>query len=219
MDEAGTGSLVRLWLAREGALWFGLGARDEALVATATGKTREEALRFLLSSLPHGAPYRLADEATAFFDSTVRTLAALEAGEDVEPRFRLAGEWIDEASARVFRLAASIPRGYACSYGRLAAAAGVTAREVGRLMARNPLYPLVPCHRVVGSDYALVGYRGATSGPDLDDKLVRLRAEARGYKEERELGGEGGILVFPVERVLARVEGAPPPLDRQLSLW
>ena len=32
------------------------------------------------------------------------------------------------------------------------------SRYVGRAMSRNPLSPHVPCHRVVGSDGALVGY-------------------------------------------------------------
>ena len=86
-------------------------------------------------------------------------------------------------------------------------------------MARNPLYPLVPCHRVVGSDFSLVGYRGATSGPDLDDKLARLGAEARGYAKERSANGDTGLQVFPVERVLDRVRGAKPQADGQLSLW
>ncbi|HUX42449.1 MAG TPA: MGMT family protein [Rectinemataceae bacterium] len=107
----------------------------------------------------------------------------------------------------------------ATSTGRIAAAAGVIAREVGSLMAHNPLYPLVPCHRVVGSDYGLVGYRGATEGPDLEDKLERLRAEARGIEDERRVGGPDGILVFPVERVIARVAGRDRGEAGQLSLW
>jgi hypothetical protein len=85
-------------------------------------------------------------------------------------------------------------------------------------MAGNPLYPLVPCHRVVGSDYSLVGYRGATSGPDLRDKLERLRFEARGFREEVELPGTGGLRVFPVEWVLAKavLEGDG---GGQMTLW
>ena len=86
-------------------------------------------------------------------------------------------------------------------------------------MATNPLYPIVPCHRVVGSDYSLVGYRGATSGPDLDAKLARLRDEARGFREELKLAGAGGLAVFPVERVLEKVGRERGEGRGQLSLW
>jgi hypothetical protein len=71
----------------------------------------------------------------------------------------------------------------------------------------------------VGSDYGLVGYRGATEGPDLDDKLARLRAEARGFVDEPRVGSADGILVFPVERVIAHVEGQDRGEAGQLSLW
>jgi len=116
-------------------------------------------------------------------------------------------------------MAAAIPLGYASSYGRIAAAAGTIAREVGRLMACNPLYPLVPCHRVVGSDYSLVGYRGAKEGPDLEDKLSRLRAEARGCAEDLLLKEAGGLMVFPVEVVIARAERRRAADTGQLQLF
>ena len=109
--------------------------------------------------------------------------------------------------------------GYATSYGAVAKAAGTFAREVGRLMMNNPLYPIVPCHRVVGSDYSLVGYRGATSGADLDDKLARLKAEARGADGEKALETARGLVVFPVEWVIARVERERRGEGRQMSLW
>ncbi|NBX36645.1 MAG: methylated-DNA--[protein]-cysteine S-methyltransferase [Planctomycetes bacterium] len=47
--------------------------------------------------------------------------------------------------------AAQIPRGQTCTYAELAARAGRrgAARAAASAMARNPLPPLVPCHRVV----------------------------------------------------------------------
>jgi len=47
--------------------------------------------------------------------------------------------------------AARIPPGSTCTYGQLAARAGRhgAARAAASAMARNPLPPLIPCHRVV----------------------------------------------------------------------
>ena len=53
-----------------------------------------------------------------------------------------------------------IPPGETVTYGRLAAQIGRpdAARAVGRANATNPVAVVVPCHRVVGADGALVGY-------------------------------------------------------------
>ena len=52
-------------------------------------------------------------------------------------------------------------------------------------MAGNPLYPIVPCHRVVGADMSLVGYGGKQTTGALTAKLSRLQAEARAQEERR----------------------------------
>ncbi len=55
---------------------------------------------------------------------------------------------------------AKIPRGQVATYGQIARLAGrpLAARAVGTLMARNKDTQACPCHRVVGSNGALVGY-------------------------------------------------------------
>jgi O-6-methylguanine DNA methyltransferase len=221
--RSGRGPAISLWLRRgragAGAAWIGVAEADGALVATSVARSREEAYRALSRCLPAGALSALAEGRSAFADDAARMIAAAESGEEEGKRLDLSPRCFSAPAAAVYRLVAAIPLGYAASYGRVAAAAGVVAREVGRLMATNPLYPLVPCHRVVGSDYSLVGYRGATSGPDLEDKLARLTAEARGYAEELAPESAGGLVVFPVERVLARAERAKARPDRQLPLW
>ncbi|MGH3795680.1 MAG: methylated-DNA--[protein]-cysteine S-methyltransferase [Pseudonocardiaceae bacterium] len=53
--------------------------------------------------------------------------------------------------------------GSTMTYGGLAERLGLprtAARTVGRAMALNPALVVVPCHRIVGSDGALVGYAG-----------------------------------------------------------
>jgi AraC family transcriptional regulator of adaptative response/methylated-DNA-[protein]-cysteine methyltransferase len=63
---------------------------------------------------------------------------------------------------RVWRELLTIPRGTTRSYGEIAAALGRpgAARAVGLANGRNRIAIVVPCHRVIGADGALVGYGG-----------------------------------------------------------
>jgi O-6-methylguanine DNA methyltransferase len=60
----------------------------------------------------------------------------------------------------VYATAAKIPKGKVATYGQIAELAGRpgAARAVGTFMARNSDTKACPCHRVVGSNGALVGY-------------------------------------------------------------
>ena len=72
---------------------------------------------------------------------------------------------------RVWRELARIPIGTTISYGELARRVEQpgAARAVGRANATNPIWLIVPCHRVIGSNGKLTGYGG---GVDLKDKLL-----------------------------------------------
>lgn len=78
------------------------------------------------------------------------------------------------------RATSQIPPGEVRSYGWVAMQIGRprAARAVGRVMARNPLPLLVPCHRVVDSTGALHNY-----GYGLEMKARLLHME--GYRAER----------------------------------
>jgi len=71
--------------------------------------------------------------------------------------------------------AARIPYGQTVSYGELAARVGRprAARAVGQVMKRNPVAPIVPCHRVVGADGTLVGFAG---GLHLKARLLQMES-------------------------------------------
>jgi methylated-DNA-[protein]-cysteine S-methyltransferase len=67
------------------------------------------------------------------------------------------------------------------SYGKLGAALGLPAeavRGVGAALGHNPVWIIVPCHRVVGADGALTGYAGGLGAKrtllDLESDLPRL---------------------------------------------
>src|SRR5687767_8125143 len=60
---------------------------------------------------------------------------------------------------KVWALCARVPKGKVTTYGAIAEALGTRAyRAVGNAMNRNPYAPVVPCHRVVGSNGALTGF-------------------------------------------------------------
>jgi methylated-DNA-[protein]-cysteine S-methyltransferase len=76
---------------------------------------------------------------------------------------------------RVWAMLQEIPYGRTATYGELATQLGQpgAARAVGMANNRNPVAVIVPCHRVVGSNGALVGYGGG-----LDRKRMLLELEA-----------------------------------------
>jgi methylated-DNA-[protein]-cysteine S-methyltransferase len=78
---------------------------------------------------------------------------------------------------------ARVPYGETVSYGELAAMAGSprAARAVGNIMRQNPLVIVIPCHRVIGADGSLCGYRGRDSGVEHRRRLLELEgAEHKG---------------------------------------
>jgi len=58
--------------------------------------------------------------------------------------------------------AAANPLGQTTTYQRLATELGIPkgARAIGGASRRNPITLIVPCHRVIGHNGALVGYGG-----------------------------------------------------------
>jgi hypothetical protein len=87
-------------------------------------------------------------------------------------------------------------------------------------MASNPLYPIVPCHRVVGADLSLVGYAGRKGEQAFGAKLARLSREVRGCTEERSVLVDGKTLkVLPVEWVIAKAEKRGFGPSRQRTLF
>ena len=63
--------------------------------------------------------------------------------------------------ARVWQALREIPRGETRTYAEVAQTIGqpTAVRAVARACASNPIAIAVPCHRVIGSDGALTGYR------------------------------------------------------------
>ena len=73
----------------------------------------------------------------------------------------------------VWRKLLRIPYGETRSYQEIACAIGRpgAARAVGAACAANPIWILIPCHRVIASDGRLTGYAG---GIDRKQRLLAL---------------------------------------------
>ena len=72
----------------------------------------------------------------------------------------------------VWNILLTIPRGPTMTYGEIARRLGVhSAQAVGGAVGHNPIFILIPCHRVVGSDGSLTGYAG---GFDRKTRLLQL---------------------------------------------
>ncbi|WP_455381927.1 MGMT family protein [Salinispira pacifica] len=213
-------AMVDVWVEKLGSSWFGVAWCGSDLVATAVEPTREQIIASIEACIPSGAPRRFAMAGGDFASDIVQMLAELEAGDERRKRFSLSADYLPERLRRILTAAAAIPIGCVTSYGNIAHATGTVAREVGRAMATNPLYPIVACHRVVGADFALVGYGGRQDHVALRAKLDRLRAEARGIGERVTLSVDGGELeLYPVEWVIRRAEEHFARPARQLSLF
>lgn len=80
----------------------------------------------------------------------------------------------DGFQARVWKALADIPAGLTISYGEMAKRAGEpgAAQAAGVALNRNPIAVVLPCHRVVGADGAMVGFGGG-----LERKTWLLRHE------------------------------------------
>ncbi|WP_271680817.1 methylated-DNA--[protein]-cysteine S-methyltransferase [Thermomonas mangrovi] len=80
---------------------------------------------------------------------------------------------------QVWQALAGIPYGSTVSYAQLAQAVGnpEAMRAVGAANGRNPLPIVLPCHRVIGADGALVGFGG---GLPVKQQLLRLEGALPG---------------------------------------
>jgi len=184
-------------------VWFGVAYEGEQIFATTfSSSSKEKTVQGLLDSLPSNVASHSSEMTSAFAERVVAFLKDMYDGKQVFNNFSLAIDHLSSYFQRVIKIASLIPVGYASSYSAIAKMTGGNPRAVGRVMALNPFAPIIPCHRVVGSDFSLTGYSGG-----LGVKLAFLKREKRGYTSKRDILVNGRKLgVFPVEFVLNRAE-------------
>jgi len=196
--------MIGLYVENVEGVWFGIACDGKKIFATTFTFSEERTLQSLLKSLPFNVPFQHSEKTSVFAKRVIGLMKNIYDGKGDSDNFFLVTEDLSDYARRVIEVVFLVPVGYVASYGSVARAAGGGPRSVGRVMASNPFPLVVPCHRVVYSDFTLGGYGGGYDNVAV--KLGILRRESRGYGSEREISvGGGKLLVFPVERVLKRV--------------
>jgi len=191
--------MIYVYRQKENGMWYAAAMEDDRVLATAFASDEETVLRQMLESLPYNAPFQVTDRRSQLSEKVLSTMQAMVAGESVYSDFKWEMAHLPEYSRRVLGFLAKVPVGYVTTYGALAKAAGGGARAVGRVMATNPFAPLIPCHRVVRSDFDIGGYGGEVVGQGVKVKRVILQREERGYKKPTKIKVNGSVLsLFPV---------------------
>lgn len=77
---------------------------------------------------------------------------------------------------QVWQLLTNIPYGTTATYKNIAIALGnpQSVRAVGQANQQNPIPLFIPCHRIIGSNGKLVGYRG---GLAIKAKLLEIEKQ------------------------------------------
>ncbi len=101
-------------------------------------------------------------------------LAQLEAYFDGRlHRFDLPLDWGTGLNAAVRRAMTAIPWGETRTYGEIAKAVRAPAQAVGQACGANPLPILIPCHRVMGTNW----FGGFSAPGGVETKAALLRHE------------------------------------------
>lgn len=117
------------------------------------------------------------DETKKWLDSYFR----YEVNDSIPP-IKLEGT---EFQKEVWSILLTIPYGKTMTYGEIAKIIAekrgkemMSSQAVGQAVGRNPIAIIVPCHRVIGTNGKLVGYRGG-----LDRKIRLLEIEKKTAKK------------------------------------
>ena len=175
-------------------MWYAAALEYDKVIATNFGSNESKVVKQLMKSLPYSTPFQMAEMPNQLAEKLLTTLKSMFTGENVSSDFKFEMAHLPNYSKKVLGVLAKVPVGYVTTYGALAKAIGGGPRAVGNVMAANPFAPLIPCHRVVRSDFTLGGYGGG-----LDTKRKILEHEDRGYRKASKINVDGAVLtVYPV---------------------
>jgi methylated-DNA-[protein]-cysteine S-methyltransferase len=87
----------------------------------------------------------------------------------------------------VYDLTSQIPRGKISTYAIIAKALAngksPAYQAVGTALSKNENAPVVPCHRVIKSDYTIGGFFGETCGDNVMKKYKSLKKEGIDFEK------------------------------------
>ena len=100
-------------------------------------------------------------------------------------------------SEKVYGLCKKIPRGKVSTYREIGKRLNTKAyRAIGQALKKNPYAPDVPCHRIVSSSGTIGGFKGKTSGKEIEEKIKLLEKEGIKIKEGKIVDFEKNLFKF-----------------------
>ena len=191
--------MIELYIKNVDDIWFGVALMNNKIIATTFSNKQETSLSNLLKVLPFDVDFQVISVESALAKEAIMCMKDAYDGREIKQEVPLAIDCLPDYSRKVLKMVFQIPPGYVSSYGDVARAVGGGARAVGNVMASNPFAPIIPCHRVVGSNSRLGGYSG---GAEIKNKL--LKKECKGYTEPKIISFERQKLqVYPAESVFS----------------
>ncbi len=148
-----------------------IAASDKGVCAIFFGDDADGLARDLKRQFPRA---RLVGDDPAFAQLTAKVIGFVEdPRRDLDLPLDIRGTAFQR---RVWEALRRIPVGTTASYAEIAKAIGApkSVRAVARACASNPIAVAIPCHRVVGSNGSLTGYRGG-----IERKRALLAKEAK----------------------------------------
>jgi len=186
--------MIHIYCKNMDEMWFAAAIRNERIIATTFAPNENNALKHLLKDLPYNVPFQIAEKPTQFSKKVLSDLKSIFDGKNASSKFELEMKHLSNYAQKVLKCVSLVPIGYVTTYGEVAKAMGGSSRAVGQVMATNPFPPLVPCHRVVRSDFTLGGFGGG-----IAMKWEILQRENRGYSQSMKIKVNGKSLsLFPI---------------------
>jgi len=186
--------MIHIYCKNIDEMWFATAIENETIIATTFAPNENDALKHILKNLPYNAAFQMVEKPTLFPKKVLSALKSIFDGKISSFKLKLEMKHLPDYAQKVLRCVSSVPVGYVTTYGEVAKAMFGSPRAVGRVMATNPFPPLVPCHRVVRSDFTLGGF-----GLGVAAKWEILQRENRGYQKGMKIKVNGKSLsLFPV---------------------
>ncbi len=160
LRKGGAGEQVRYALASSPLGPMIVAATAQGVCQIAFAETDKELVAGLTSGFPRAELKQMDRELSYAVEAVLAAMAESPKAEPLPIDVRATA-----FQARVWKELQSIPRGETRTYSQVAEAleSPRAVRAVAHACASNPLAVLVPCHRVIGKDGALTGYRWGLS--------------------------------------------------------
>jgi O-6-methylguanine DNA methyltransferase len=190
--------MIEIYTQNIEATWFAIAVNQQQIITSSFGSDQQAIIKNVLSNIPFNMAFQVFHEPVPSAKNILTTLKRVYDGKKVDVSLPFATNHLPAYTKKVLKTTEAIPLGYVTSYGAIAKAVGGGPRAVGNIMAYNPFAPIVPCHRVVRSNFSLGGY-----GFGLKNKIQLLNREKQGFSSSKiiEVNDEQ-LMVFPVEYVL-----------------